>query len=167
MLFCQVALLTCHIWHCCLIRVKAPYFYGSGILISLGKWGAGDRKVWKVDKDSVAEIAVAMVGKCGCPQSLMFPFFQLSQTHSCELCHIPTTLCPQKAQFSNEHICKMFVVVSERRICSALLQSSNSQSNHLLCFRFNRSWAQCEGKEVSPDLTTASLLPVSVGLICD
>lgn len=41
----------------------------------------------------------------------------------------------------------MFAVVPERRIWYFPVQSSNTQSGHLLCFYFNLNWAQCEGKE--------------------
>lgn len=187
MLFCQVTLLTCHIWHCCLIRVKAPHFHGGGILISLGKWGAGDRKVWKVDKAAVAESTVAMLGKCGCPQSLsdISPLPAVTYLQLWAMSHTYNFMFP-KHKFHNfqMNIFARCLLLSQKGE-SDLFLCSPLTLRVAICFAFVLTWIghsvkkrrlmafpvlQCPQSTVSranltkPD-STASLLPVSIGLI--
>lgn len=100
---------------CCPVRVNAPHFYGSGILISLGRWWAGGRKVWKQGNDAVAESALSILGDCGCPKALSSDISPLLAVRTCMLSHIPVTFCPQWTEFPNQRSCQRFALVPKRR----------------------------------------------------
>lgn len=136
-----MALLTCHIWHCCLIRVKAPYFYGSRILISLGKLGAGDRKFWKVDKVASSWDYCSNGGKMWLPTVIVWCFPSYS-------CHKPTAVScvtylqlyvPKKHNFQMNMFARCLWLSQKGE--SVLLLCSPPALRVIICFAFVLTWA--------------------------